>query len=258
VTAAFEIIDGIPTYNLYIGGQWTRASRNEATTSYNPATGEPYARVHQAGAAETELAVTAAHEAYKAWANTVVSEREAVFLRAVDVLAAKAKEITDVLIEESGSVAGKAGFEVGYCFDLLRTAAAELRRSPGETMPTTLPGQFGFTVRRPLGVIAGIAPFNAPFLLAMKKVVMALAAGNGFVLKPSELTPVTGLKIAEVFDEARLPPGLLSVIPGPAAEVGRALFADPSRVRPKPAASSQSRRRRHSSDSPSKWAARVH
>jgi vanillin dehydrogenase len=230
VTAAFEVIDGIPTYNLYVGGQWTRASRNEATTSYNPATGEPYARVHQAGAVETELAVTAAHEAFKGWADKVVSEREAVFLRAVDVLAAKAKEITEVLIEESGSVAGKAGFEVGYCFDLLRTAAAELRRSPGETMPTTLPGQFGFTVRRPLGVIAGIAPFNAPFLLAMKKVVMALAAGNGFVLKPSELTPVTGLKIAEVFDEAGLPPGLLSVIPGPAAEVGRALFADP-RVR---------------------------
>jgi vanillin dehydrogenase len=230
VTAAFEVIDGIPTYNLYIGGQWTRASRNEATTSYNPATGEPYARVHQAGVAETERALTAAHEAYKAWADMVVSEREAVFLRAADVLGSKAKEITDVLIEESGSVAGKAGFEVGYCFDLLRTAAAEMRRSPGETMPTTLPGQFGFTVRRPLGVIAGIAPFNAPFLLAMKKVVMALAAGNGFVLKPSELTPVTGLKIAEVFDEARLPPGLLSVIPGPASEVGQALFADP-RVR---------------------------
>jgi vanillin dehydrogenase len=85
-------------------------------------------------------------------------------------------------------------------------------------------------VRQPLGVIAGIAPFNAPFLLAMKKVVLALAAGNGFILKPSELTPVTGLKIAEVFDEAGLPPGLLSVVPGLASEVGAAIFADP-RVR---------------------------
>ena len=152
------------------------------------------------------------------------------FLRAADVLATKTKEIVDVLIQESGSVAGKAGFEVGYCFDLLRTAASELRRSPGETMATTMPGQFGFTIRQPLGVIAGIAPFNAPFLLAMKKVVLALAAGNGFVLKPSELTPVTGLKIAEVFDEAGLPKGLLSVIPGPAAEIGSTIFADP-RVR---------------------------
>jgi vanillin dehydrogenase len=181
-------------------------------------------------AAETELAITAARGAYKAWAATPVSAREAIFFRAADVLAAKTNEIVDVLIQESGSIAGKAGFEVGFCFDLLRTAAAEMRRSPGETMPLTAPGQFGFAVRQPLGVIAGIAPFNAPFLLAMKKVVLALAAGNGFILKPSELTPVTGLKIAEVFDEAGLPPGLLSVVPGLASEVGAAIFADP-RVR---------------------------
>ena len=83
-------------------------------------------------------------------------------------------------------------------------------------MATTMPGQYSFTIRQPLGVIPGIAPFNAPFLLAMKKVVLALAAGNGFVLKPSEFTPVTGLNIAAAFDQARLPKGLLSVIPGPA------------------------------------------
>jgi aldehyde dehydrogenase (NAD+) len=222
------MIDGTPNYNLYVAGQWTRSLRNELTDSMNPATGELFARVQQAGKAETERAITAAHKTYKTWAAMPVSERETVFFRAADVLAAKAKEITDVLVAESGSVAGKAGFEVGYCFDLLRTAASEMRRSPGETMPLTAPGQFGFTIRQPLGVIAGIAPFNAPFLLAMK-VVMALAAGNGFVLKPSELTPVTGLKIAEVF-EAGLPPGLLSVIPGPASEIGAAIFADP-RVR---------------------------
>src|ERR1700759_2344231 len=112
----------------------------------NPATGELFARVQQAGKTETERAISAAHGAYKAWAALPVSEREAVFFRAADVLAAKAKEITDVLIAESGSIAGKAGFEVGYCFDLLRTAAAEMRRSPGETKPLTSPGQFGFNV----------------------------------------------------------------------------------------------------------------
>ena len=230
MTTSFEMINGTPHYNLYIDGEWTRSLRNDATESTNPATGELFARVQQAGAAETMRAISAAHGAYKAWAGLSVSEREAVFFRAADVLAGKAKDITETLIAESGSIAGKAGFEVGYCFDLLRTAASELRRSPGETMPMTAPGQFGFTVRQPLGVVAGIAPFNAPFLLAMKKVVLALAAGNGFVLKPSELTPVTGLKIAEVFHEAGLPKGLLNVIPGPAAEIGSAIFADP-RVR---------------------------
>ena len=85
-----------------------------------------FAKVQQAGAAETELAITAAHGAYKAWAATPVSAREAIFFRAADVLAAKTNEIVDVLIQESGSIAGKAGFEVGFCFDLLRTAAAEI------------------------------------------------------------------------------------------------------------------------------------
>lgn len=88
--------------------------------------------MQQAGAAETELAISAAHGAYKAWAATPVSAREAIFFRAADALSAKSKEIVDVLIQESGSIAGKAGFEVGYCFDLLRTAAAEMRRSPGD------------------------------------------------------------------------------------------------------------------------------
>ena len=77
-TAAFQMIDGVPTYNLFIGGEWVPSSRNEATASYNPATGNIYARVHQAGARETEAAIDAAHGAYKDWADKIVSEREAV------------------------------------------------------------------------------------------------------------------------------------------------------------------------------------
>jgi aldehyde dehydrogenase (NAD+) len=127
-------------------------------------------------------------------------------------------------------VLGKAQFETGYVLELLRTAAGLVRRERGEVLPLTQPGQLGFTVRRPLGVIAGISPFNAPFLLAMKKVVFALAAGNGFILKPSEETPVIGLMIGELFEQAGLPAGLLSVITGPAATIGDALMADP-RVR---------------------------
>jgi len=101
MSAAFEVIDGTPNYNLYVGGQWIRSSRNEVTESRNPATGELFAKVQQAGAAETEQAISAAHGAYKAWAATPVSAREAVFFRAADVLAAKTNEIVDVLIQES-------------------------------------------------------------------------------------------------------------------------------------------------------------
>src|SRR5271154_2944895 len=98
VTKSFEMINGTPNYNLYIDGEWTRSLRNELTDSMNPATGELFARVQQAGKTETEHAITAAHKTYKAWAAMPVSERETVFFRAADVLAAKASEITEVLV----------------------------------------------------------------------------------------------------------------------------------------------------------------
>jgi hypothetical protein len=107
MSAAFELIDGVPNYNLYVGGKWVRSSRNEAAESRNPATGELFAKVQQAGAAETEAAISAAHGAYKAWAATPISAREAIVFRAADVLAAKTKEIVEVLIQESGSIAGR-------------------------------------------------------------------------------------------------------------------------------------------------------
>jgi len=217
-------------YSLYINGAWVRSQKNLPAEDLNPATGELFARVEQAGTEETLAAVTAAHEARTAWADMLAGEREAILLRTADVLAARAQEIAEVLVLESGSIWPKAMFEVHYGIDLLRTAAGLVRHAQGETLPSTMPGQFGMTVRRPLGVIGGIAPFNAPFLLAMKKVVLALAAGNTFVLKPSEETPVSGLKIAEIFHEAGLPAGVLNVVPGPAQDVGAVLLGDP-RVR---------------------------
>ena len=218
--AAFQMIEGVPTYNLFIGGEWVPSSRNEATASHNPATGEIYAKVHQAGARETEQAIAAAHGAYRDWAEKSFPSVKRYSCAPPTCLPPSQRHRRR---SDPGIRFGRRQSRVRSRL-LFRFAAhgrlgvAPLsRRDDGDDQP----GQFGFTIRQPLGVIAGIAPFNAPFLLAMKKVVLALAAGNGFVLKPSELTPVTGLKIAEVFAEAGLPKGLLSVIPGPAAEIGR-------------------------------------
>ncbi len=151
-------------------------------------------------------------------------------MRVAGVLKKRRGELVDVLVDEAGSLPGKAHFEVDYCIDLCHSAAGDARHIFGDTLPATMPGQFGFTLRRPLGVVVGISPFNVPLLLSMKKICLALAAGNSFVLKPSEETPVLGLKIASVFEEAGLPPGVLNVIPGPAAALGDVLIADP-RVR---------------------------
>jgi acyl-CoA reductase-like NAD-dependent aldehyde dehydrogenase len=157
----------------------------------------------------------------------MVSEREMLLLRTVDVIQRRTDEIRDMLIEECGSVYSKAGWEIEYVVDALRAAAGDARHVMGETMPMTTSGQLSISVRKPLGVIAGIAPFNSSFLLSMKKIVYALATGNTFILKPSEETPASGALIADIFQEAGLPAGVLNVIPGIPAEVGDLLVADP-------------------------------
>ena len=227
---AVQTSEPVKTYSLYIDGKWSEAADGAVADDFNPATGALFARVAQAGRVDTLRAVEAAYKAREAWARMIVSERAAILLRAADILATRVDEIREVLIEESGSTFGKSMFEVLFCIDLLRSAAGDARHIFGETLPHSMSGQVGMTVRQPLGVIGGIAPFNAPFLLAMKKVALALAAGNCFVLKPSEETPVTGIKIAELFEAAGLPAGVLNVVPGPARDVAGVLLSDP-RVR---------------------------
>ena len=232
LTAVREADTSTPVreYQLYINGRWTAAEGGRLQDDYNPATGELLARVAQGSRADTLRAIDAAARARSDWAKMVVSDRAALLLRVADIIAARADAIRDVIIAESGSVFGKAAFEVAYGIDLLRSAAGDARHIFGDTLPHSMPGQIGLTLRQPLGVIAGIAPFNAPFLLALKKVALALAAGNTFVLKPSDETPITGLTIAELFHEAQFPPGVLNVVTGPAQEVGQVLLTDP-RVR---------------------------
>ena len=214
-------------YRLFIGGEWVAATDGTLEDDIDPATGAVIARVHQAGREDVLAACAAAHAAAGTWGATLAAEREGILLKAAAVLEGRIPEISRVLIEEAGSTFGKSMFEASFVVNLLRSAAGECRRIFGETMPADSPGLFSMTVRRPLGVIAGIAPFNFPFLLAMKKVALALAAGNTFILKPSEETPIAGLKIAEIFEEAGLPKGVLNVIPGPGPETGEVLVSDP-------------------------------
>ncbi len=227
---ATEAIDGLKTYKLFIDGEWVTSKRNEIADDINPATGTVFARTQQAGAEEVENAISAAYRANASWGSSLAAEREILLLRVGDVISRRRDEIRDLLIEECGSAFSKALWEIDYVIDLMRSTAGDVRHLFGETMPMTMPGQISMSVRRPLGVIAGIAPFNSPFLLSMKKIAFALSAGNTFVLKPSEETPISGAIIADVFQEAGLPKGVLNVIPGAPKEIGATLMADP-RVR---------------------------
>jgi aldehyde dehydrogenase (NAD+) len=167
---------------MYIDGVWRTGSDAETADDLNPATGQVFAKVAQAGAADVEDAIAAAHRASVAWGKMLAGQREALLLDAATLIAEKKDEIVDLLIAETGSTLLKAPWEVGYAVECLRSAAACIRHAHGDTYPMSTAGQIGMTIRQPLGVVAGIAPFNSPLLLSMKKIAFALAAGNTFVL----------------------------------------------------------------------------
>jgi vanillin dehydrogenase len=211
----------------FINGRSIALEEKDATTVVNPANGRPVARVFMSTPKEMTQAIDAAEAAKEQWGNTSPAEREIILIRAAEILEAKRGEIVDVLIDEAGSTFGKAQFEVSFVVSMIRASSGEARRIFGHVIPSDVPGLLSFAIRRPLGVIGGISPFNFPLILSTKKVCLALAAGNTFVLKPSEETSLLGLKIADVFQDAGLPPGVLNVVPGDGPTLGEAMVKDP-------------------------------
>jgi aldehyde dehydrogenase (NAD+) len=214
----------------YINGAPIEALPALLSDVINPASCKPFAKVLMAHPDHMRQAIDAAFSAKDSWGRTLAAERELILQRVADTLENSRQEVVDLLIDEAGSTFGKAQFEVSFTVNMLRAVSGEARRVQGSVMPSDVPGMMSIAIRRPLGVVAGIAPFNFPLVLATKKVCLALAAGNTFVLKPSEETSLVGLKIAELFQKAGLPPGVLNVVTGDGPTHGRVLFSDP-RVR---------------------------
>ena len=214
-------------YTPYIGGDWIPAVDGAWIEDRNPADGEVVARIQTAGPQDLERALSSAQAAFAGWSAAPVALREEILLKAADCLKAMQEEAVGLLIRESGSTWKKATQEVAGSSGVLRTAAGECRRVGSEVYAPTADHNFSFSVRCPLGVVLGIAPFNYPLLLALKKAAYALAAGNTFLLKPASATPITGYIIARIFHEAGLPAGVLNVIPCPGKMVGSILVEDP-------------------------------
>ncbi|MFE3521000.1 aldehyde dehydrogenase family protein [Streptomyces sp. NPDC059161] len=191
-----------------------------------PATGQPLGAVALATAEDIATAAEAAVAAQTAWARTPHFARAQVLRRAGDLFAHHAEELSQWLMRESGSVAGKADFELHVAAQECYEAAALASRPLGEVLPSEAP-RLSYTRRVPVGVTGVIAPFNAPLILSIRSVAPALALGNAVLLKPDPRTAVCGgLALGAVFAEAGLPEGLLHILPG-GAETGQALVADP-------------------------------
>ena len=218
-------------YRMYINGEWVKAASGTTFDDCNPFTGEVFAKVASANKEDAKRAIDAAAAAFPAWAATPPSERRMYFLKAAEVLEKRQQEIVQMLTEETGATFGWGMFQTTLTPGMLREAASQVHRVMGEILPADLPGAFFMALRQPVGVVAGIAPWNAPLILSLRAVVFPVAYGNTTVLKPSSESPVSGgLVIAEMFEEAGFPKGVLNVVtngPNSSEEIGDELIANP-------------------------------
>lgn len=213
------------TYQMYINGEWVDALSGETLDDLNPYTGDVYARVQKGDDKDADRAMEAAYAARKSWASTSSFDRALIIAKAGHLLEERRMEFSEVLTGEGGGTFGKTMFEISQTVDLLATAAADGKRILGETFHTD-PTKLSMTLRSPRGVLVAISPWNFPLILSMYKVAYGLATGNTVVFKPSSDTPVIGLKIGELFDQAGLPAGALNVVTGSGSVLGNALVSD--------------------------------
>ncbi|MEP7285289.1 MAG: aldehyde dehydrogenase family protein [Chloroflexota bacterium] len=219
-------------YQMYIGGKWVNSADNKTFDDHNPFTGEVFAKVAAGKREDAKRAVEAAAAAFPEWAATPPAVRRALFLKAADVMESRQEELVRILAEETGSTIGIAMFQMFFVPGLFREAAAQAYNVTGEIIPGDYPGVFHMALRQPAGVVAGFGPFNVPYILCARAVTLPIAYGNTAVLKPSEEAPVTGgVLIAEIFEEAGFPPGVLNVLTHAkedAPDVGDELIAHPA------------------------------
>jgi aldehyde dehydrogenase (NAD+) len=195
---------------LFINGSWSAA---ESTFDVlNPADGSVFAQVADATVDDARKAIEAAAAASAAWAATPHPQRAKAMLDVADILERRQQDIAGILVTEAGSWIGKAMFESGYTPGIYRAAAAAAYQTTGEILPSDH-SKVSMVVRQPLGVVSVISPWNFPLLLSSRGIAVAIAVGNAVVLKPSEETPISGgLFLAEVFEEAGVPEGVLNVV----------------------------------------------
>ena len=211
----------VRSYQQLIAGEWVAAASGRTFDDINPYSGEVYARIPASGAADARRAIDAAEKAFPAWAKLGARARQALFLKAADIVERRADELVSIMAQETGASNAYSRFQIQWSAGLLRQAAGYPYRSGGEIVPSDTPGVFAMAIRKPLGVVAGISPWNGALALGLRTVVCPLACGNTVVLKPSEDAPIcAGLVIGEILHEAGFPPGVVNVITHAPAEVG--------------------------------------
>ncbi|MCU4184775.1 aldehyde dehydrogenase [Acidiferrimicrobium sp. IK] len=221
-----SIVEVKSRYENYIGGKWVEPVHGEYMLDLSPVNGEPICEVARSSAEDIELALDAAHAAKQAWAETSLTERAKVLNRIADAIEANLEMLAVAETWENGKpVRETLAADIPLSADHFRYFAGETRSLEGSSTEIDK-DTVAYHFHEPLGVVGQIIPFNFPLLMAAWKLAPALAAGNCVVLKPASPTPWSILKLAEVIGDL-LPPGVLNIVTGPGAEIGKALATNP-------------------------------
>jgi len=211
-----------------IDGKWVDARSKKTFKSVNPAdTGEVVGVAPQSGAEDVEKAVAAARSAFREWALTPAPRRGEILFRAAESLSRQKSELGELVAREMGKVMPEALGDVQEAIDMTYHMAGEGRRLSGETVPSELPDKDAKSVRVPIGVVAQITPWNFPVAIPSWKITPALVCGNTIVFKPSSETPICATRFVEILHEAGLAPGVLNLVHGAGATVGKAMVGHP-------------------------------
>jgi acyl-CoA reductase-like NAD-dependent aldehyde dehydrogenase len=217
---------------MHIGGQWV--DKSEKIEVLHPFDGSVIDTIPRGDAADVELALRTAERGAKVMAKLTGYERYEILRKAADLMLERNEDLARTITLEEGKIIAEARIEASRAVEIIALSAEEAKRLGGEVVPLDgapgVSGKFGFTLRVPCGVIVGISPFNFPLHLVCHKIGPALAAGNAIILKPATDTPLSALKLVEIFLEAGTPPEALQCLTGSGAVIGDALCAD-SRVR---------------------------
>jgi len=210
----------------FVGGEWVEAVEGGTMEVLNPATGEAIAEVPAGTAADVDRAVEAAARAWPEWRDSTPAERAELLLKLADVVDANAEELAEIESRNVGKPLAYARDEMPVCSDNLRFFAGAARVLEGRSAGEYMQGYTSMVRREPLGIVGGIAPWNYPLMMAVWKLAPALAAGNVQVLKPSEQTPLSLLRFAELAQDA-IPAGVLNVVTGDGVPVGERIVTHP-------------------------------
>src|SRR6188474_477736 len=217
------------TYRNYIAGKWVESTSSRTATNVNPAnTDDVLGTIRQATREEAKAAVDSAAETFPSWRATPAPSRGRIVAKAARLLEDHKEELAQLLTREEGKTVAESRGELQRSINVAEFCAGESRRMNGETIQSELPSNFAYTIKQPLGVVACITPWNFPVAIPVWKIAPALVAGNSVVFKPASLTPATGVRIVELFQEAGIPPGVLNLIIGSGSEAGDEIINHPA------------------------------